>query len=997
MKTVRWMKIIGVLLIALGLFRPLESRAQIPPFPTDPYLDSWSFYDPTNWLSDLGYAPTGFTNIICDQSSFASDDGVLDCNGLILDSTNAAYLNYKVVESDGNTNLMCQAGTIWFWFSPDWDSENQGGTGPGDWGRFIDVGAYTTNAVFGWWSLLVSPDGNTIYFSGQTNGASTNYLNAPISWNALSWHLIGLTYTATNSILYVDGQLATNGIGVIYPPSQYVLTNSGFNIGSDCLTGTKQARGEFVDVEAWAYEPGMYDASYFSNYYAYMLPEIGGGFGTADFSPPDLGGGGGGGSSFPDLYGTNLWLYIAGVQTNSIGLFLINTEPDISYEIQSKTDLSLTNWNSEGFVLGSELTNYTEMDLTQGDRTNNLFMRIRSAQSSDESGLPDWWELEYFGTNGVDPNADPEGDGWSNIQKFQNGMNPNVFYTPPAPQGLTVGYNSVSNTASVSWLPSPGAVTGYTVQVSDGNTFTFGAGTNSFVDNVSSDGISDLFDEGPTIDTTFQVQAHYAGGDSAWSGDVALEQDFYPLYSFSVNIIAGSQNSVYLAASPLPPGTTALKVTEVDQTDFDSPFVATNFTVSVSGVTNGFYPLPNVMTPPTTNTFPSTLTRPAYCYWYVQAVGANGNLTAATYAGQNYDIPYYFSGIENDNSGWLVPPYFDGRTQLKQNLIFQLRSAIATLPFQYTDNPTNNYYNDLPKTTTTNYVYAGFYRFDSYASEDGSPIYGVSVDAIQPFVENYVDRNFVFNASELDSNGRTLTGAGGDFGLTLQEPAAYQFQVPTNGATIAALLATSDTQWLASFPLDASGYSYMSEIGITLSGSTNFMSGSAINYFGLPFVSAKIAYAGGNTTLTAGNHTTQTGYFYPEVAQPKFQTVEYDFWPGSYYAFTTTPTNSFPGLPLLPIAYTNVMITSVGNAAFQVAGYAKLAVTNSAYSGVYGYLGQYFDQAYAISNGVVTTNTTGVLSSYGSYFATQPGAAALVTMLQQETDKLMQTIKDNAK
>ena len=55
------------------------------------------------------------------------------------------------------------------------------------------------------------------------------------------------------------------------------------------------------------------------------------------------------------------------------------------------------------------------------------------------------------------------------------------------------------------------------------------------------------------------------------------------------------------------------------------------------------------------------------------------------------------------------------------------------------------------------------------------------------------------------------------------------------------------------------------------------------------------------------------------------------------------------------------MITSVGNPYYQINGYAKLAVQNG-YSGVYGYLQQYFDQAYQIdANGNVTTNTTGVL------------------------------------
>ena len=69
----------------------------------------------------------------------------------------------------------------------------------------------------------------------------------------------------------------------------------------------------------------------------------------------------------------------------------------------------------------------------------------------------------------------------------------------------------------------------------------------------------------------------------------------------------------------------------------------------------------------------------------------------------------------------------------------------------------------------------------------------------------------------------------------------------------------------------------------------------------------------------------------------------------------------------------------------QIAGYAKLAVLNG-YPGVYGYLGQYFDQAYQIdANGNVTTNTTGVLSPYGNFFATEPGPAALVTMPDVDT------------
>ena len=47
-------------------------------------------------------------------------------------------------------------------------------------------------------------------------------------------------------------------------------------------------------------------------------------------------------------------------------------------------------------------------------------------RDSDNNGLPDFWERINFGHLGVDPNADPDGDGFSNLQEYQMGTNPNV-------------------------------------------------------------------------------------------------------------------------------------------------------------------------------------------------------------------------------------------------------------------------------------------------------------------------------------------------------------------------------------------------------------------------------------------------------------------------------------------------------------------------------------------------------------------------------------------
>jgi len=43
---------------------------------------------------------------------------------------------------------------------------------------------------------------------------------------------------------------------------------------------------------------------------------------------------------------------------------------------------------------------------------------------TDGNGLPDLWEQHYFGQIGVDPNADPDGDGLSNLQEYRRHSDP---------------------------------------------------------------------------------------------------------------------------------------------------------------------------------------------------------------------------------------------------------------------------------------------------------------------------------------------------------------------------------------------------------------------------------------------------------------------------------------------------------------------------------------------------------------------------------------------
>lgn len=223
-----------------GLITNVENACGQIPAVSDTPLDSWSFYDTNGWTSDNGFAPVSFTNITV---SFYGDG-----TALVVDSTNPAGLEYNVVESFGATNLTVNQGSIFMWFAPSsWTSTNAGGGGLPESGQLIDAGQWTSNASYGWWSLNMDPAAANLYFSAQDNaGDTTNYLSAPISWTSNQWHFVALTYSSTNTTLYLDGQLATNGAGMSIWPNSTVLAN-GFFIGSDSY-GLTQAHGMFDDI-----------------------------------------------------------------------------------------------------------------------------------------------------------------------------------------------------------------------------------------------------------------------------------------------------------------------------------------------------------------------------------------------------------------------------------------------------------------------------------------------------------------------------------------------------------------------------------------------------------------------------------------------------------------------------------------------------------------------------------------------------------------------------
>ena len=444
-------------------------------------LDSWSFQDSTNWTSDLGYAPVSFTNL--NFSHLGNGDS------LVVDTNIPAWLQYNVYEADGTTNLTVDVGSVTFWFAANWSSTNDanGGLGPQEYGRLLEVGGYTPDSSCGWWSIYVDDAGANLYFSAQTNDGSGNTytLSAPIDWTTNYFHFVALTYSSTNVSLYLDGQLATNDEGGLSVwPGNDVLSN-GFYIGSDS-NGVLQAHGLFNTVATYNYPLASNDVQTIFNWnYTYyeispwntaMENIVSAPTSATNGAVPDVivgpgylqQVGSGTGVTSPNVWITNVVATATGSGTNNMVLtFTIQGGSNgVPYDVFANSMLSFgTNgipwaWMGQGYHGNTyQLTNLpntacflilgTPLD-SDGDGLTDAYEKLVSKTdpnnySTGGTGMSDGWEILYFGHTGIATNADPDGDGLSNYQEFQMrsaGYNPTVWDSNT--NGVSDGYEDYS-------------------------------------------------------------------------------------------------------------------------------------------------------------------------------------------------------------------------------------------------------------------------------------------------------------------------------------------------------------------------------------------------------------------------------------------------------------------------------------------------------------------------------------------------------------------------
>jgi hypothetical protein len=67
---------------------------------------------------------------------------------------------------------------------------------------------------------------------------------------------------------------------------------------------------------------------------------------------------------------------------------------------------------------------------TNDNKTAIAYTAVYSIPDSDSDLMPDWWEVKYFGDLDETADADPDGDGYTNLQEYASGTNPMVKDPP---------------------------------------------------------------------------------------------------------------------------------------------------------------------------------------------------------------------------------------------------------------------------------------------------------------------------------------------------------------------------------------------------------------------------------------------------------------------------------------------------------------------------------------------------------------------------------------
>jgi len=169
-------------------------------------------------------------------------------------------------------------------------------------------------------------------------------------------------------------------------------------------------------------------------------------------------------------YASSNWsLYVAGSVSNAMAT---NLAQNLAFQgSATNTTFGMFRVNT---ILDQRKTYLDSISMADG-ATNNIPMAI----DSDGDGLPDRWEVRYFGDLSHNGTADTDGDGFTDRQEYIAGTNPNNADSYPRIAGVDIA-SSNSPDISVTWLGGTDTVT--TVYSGDqiGRRFLFTAANNNW-------------------------------------------------------------------------------------------------------------------------------------------------------------------------------------------------------------------------------------------------------------------------------------------------------------------------------------------------------------------------------------------------------------------------------------------------------------------------------------------------------------------------------------
>ena len=222
---------------------------------------------------------------------------------------------------------------------------------------------------------------NCEFYGGQNDFSGTNLTSTAILINNLFWrspifasnNLASVILRMTNNLLYAANITLSQPSGGSWSAFNNDFDTCTFTISS--LTGYNaflNCFGSFTPPTDFYFVSGStlaYQAGPLGNFY----------------QPTN--------SPLIDIGSTN---------ANLVGLFYYTTSTNEMIESSSIVDIGY---------------HYAALDFNG----NPLYLG-----DLDGNGLPDSWEIAYFGHIGNDPNGDPDGDGLTNLQEYQGGTNPTV-------------------------------------------------------------------------------------------------------------------------------------------------------------------------------------------------------------------------------------------------------------------------------------------------------------------------------------------------------------------------------------------------------------------------------------------------------------------------------------------------------------------------------------------------------------------------------------------